>query len=134
MDAALAYRTQSALEVAGAGLFPRHGPRNARLRIDVVDTGLAHDTSTFVVVLPWGIEGVIVARSRERLPSSIVMGGRRQRVIPRELPGLGHVGTVELVPDVTPLASPRHARKIAYLIGPLFRDAVARARSALMRA
>ena len=134
MDPALAYRTQGALEAAGAVLFPRHGPRNARLRIDVVDSGLAHDTSTFIVVLPWGIEGLIFTGSGKRFPSSIVVGGRRHRVLQHELPGLGGFCTVELVPDVTPLASPRHARKVAYHIGPLFREAVARARSTLMDA
>jgi hypothetical protein len=127
MDAAFAYRTHHAFELLGPIVCPPRGPRNARLRVDVVDTGIAEDARTLIVVLPWAIEGVIFVPD-ERFPSSLVIGGRRHRVLHHELPELGSLRTVELVPDVTPLPSPRHARKIACLLAPLFRDAVAQAR------
>ena len=133
MDAAFAYRAHNAFGPAGLATFPRHGPRNVRLGVDVVDTGLAEDARTLILVLPWAIEGLIFAPD-EHFPSSIVIGGRSHRVFRHELPDLGTFRTVELVPDVTPLPSQRHARKIAYLIGPPFRDAVARARRQVMAA
>lgn len=133
MDAALAYRTHSAFGLAGPVVFPQHGPRNARLGVDVVDTGPAEDARTLILVLPWAIEGLIFVPD-EHFPSSIVIGGQRYPIFRHELPGLGRFRTVELVPDVTPLPSQRHARKIAYLIGPPFRDAVARERRQIVTA
>lgn len=133
MDTALAHRAQATFAVLGPAIFPRHGPRNWRLDVEVVDTGIAGDARTFIVVLPWGFEGVIFTGD-DRFPISLVLGGRRLRVARHELPDLGHFQTVELVENVTPLASPRHARKVACLIGPSFRDAVARARRELFAA
>ena len=133
MDTALAHRAQATFELIGPAVFPVHGPRNERLDVEVVDTGTAGDARTLIVVLPWGFEGVIFTAD-DRFPTSIMLGGRRQRVFHHELPGLGHFRTVELVENVMPLASPRHARKVACLIGPSFRDAVARARQELFAA
>lgn len=133
MDTAFAHRAQTTFELVGQAVFPVHGPRNSRLEVEVVDTGTAGDARTFIVVLPWGLEGVIFTAD-DRFPTSIVLGGRRQRVFHHELPGLGQFRTVELVEDVMPLASPRHARKVACLIGPSFRNAVARARQELFAA
>lgn len=133
MDAALAHRAHSAFGLAGPTIFPRHGPRNVRLAVDVVDTGLAEDVRTLVLVLPWAIEGLIFVPDGH-FPSSIVMGGLRYPVFRHELPDLGRFRTVELVPDVTALPSQHHARKIACLIGPPFRDAVARARQRVLTA
>ncbi|HEX4744071.1 MAG TPA: hypothetical protein VFW12_05300 [Candidatus Limnocylindria bacterium] len=126
MDAAFAYRAQTAFEVLGPSIFPVHGPRNTRLDVDVVDTGTAGDVRTCIVVLPWGLEGVIFTADAD-FPESIVLGGRHLRVSPHAVPALGRFRTVELVDDVAPLASPRHARKVACLIGPSFRQAVERA-------
>ena len=126
VDVAFAYRAQTAFEALGPSLFPVHGPRNIRLDVDVVDTGTAGVARTCIVVLPWGLEGVIFTADDD-FPESIVLGGRHLRVSRHAVPELGRFCTVELVDDVAPLASPRHARKVACLIGPLFRDAVARA-------
>ena len=126
MDAAFAYRAQCAFEALGPSLFPVHGPRNTRLEVDVVDTGAAGDVRTCIVVLPWGLEGVIFTAA-EDFPESIVLGGRHLRLSRHAVPALGRFRTVELVDDVAPLASPRHARKVACLIGPSFREAVAHA-------
>lgn len=126
MDVAFAYRAQTAFEALGPSLFPVHGPRNTRLDVEVVDTGTAGDARTCIVVLPWGLEGVIFTAD-EDFPDSIVLGGRHLRVSRHAIPELGQFRTVELVDDVAPLASPRHARKVAFLIGPSFREAVARA-------
>lgn len=133
MDTALAHRAQMAFAQVGQAVFPVHGPRNTRLDIEVVDTGPAGDARTLIVVVPWGLEGVIFMAD-DRFPPSIVLGGRRHRVFRHELRGLGPFRTVELVENVTPLASSRHARKVACLIGPSFRDAVARARQELFAA
>lgn len=133
MDAALAHRAQSTFGLAGAAVFPRHGPRSVRLGVDVVDAGLAEDTRILVLVLPWAIEGLIFAPD-EHFPSSIAIGGRRHDVLRHELPDLGGFRTVELVPDVTALPSQHHARKVAGLLGPPFRDAVAKARRQVMTA
>lgn len=126
MDAALAYRAQTTFEQLGSRLFPVHGPRNARLEVDVVDTGTVGDARTFIVVMPWGLEGVIFTADDD-FPGSIVLGGRHLRVSEHAVAHLGRFRTTELVDDVAPLASPRHARKVACLIGPSFREAVARA-------
>lgn len=133
MDAALAHRAQATFALLGPAVFPMHGRRNWRLDVEVVDTGLAGDALTLIVVLPWGFEGLIFAAD-DRFPTSLVLGGCRLRVIHHELPDLGRFRTVELVENVTPLASPRHARKVAWLIAPSFRDAVARARQELFAA
>jgi len=67
MDAALAHRAHSACGLAGPVVFPRHGPRNVRLAVDVVDAGLAEDVRTLIFVLPWAIELVPdVARARRQ--------------------------------------------------------------------
>ena len=133
MDAALAHRAHSAFGLAGPAIFPRHGPRNVRLALDVVDAGLAEDARILILVLPWAIEGLIFAPDGH-FPSSIAIGGRRHDVFRHELPDLGRFRTVELVPDVTALPSQHHARKVACLLGPPFRDAVARARRQVMTA
>ena len=105
MDAALAYRTHNAFGLAGLAAFPRHGPRNVRLAVDVVDTGLAEDARTLILVFPLAIEGLIFVPD-EQFPSSIVMGRRSHRVFRHELPDLG----------------------------PSFRDAVAQARRQIVTA
>lgn len=133
IDAALTYRAQAAFAARGPEVFPAHGPRNIRLDVEVMDTGVAGDARTFIVLLPWGFEGLIFTPD-ERFPSSLILGGRRLRVFHHELAELGRFRTVELVENVAPLASPRHARKVAYLIAPAFRDAVARARRELFGA
>lgn len=133
MDTALAHRAQATFALLGPALFPMHGPRNSRLDVEVVDTGIAGDARTFIVVLPWGFEGVIFTPD-DRFPASIVLGGRHHRVFHHEIRGLGPFRTVELVENVTPLASPRHARKVACLFGPSFRDAVTHARRELFAA
>ncbi len=133
MDTALAHRAQATFALLGPAVFPIHGPWNSRLEVEVVDTGSGGDAPTFIVVLPWGLEGLIFTPD-DRFPPSIALGGRRHRVFHHELRGLGHFLTVELVENVTPLASSRHARKVACLIGPSFRDAVARARQELFAA
>ena len=130
MTTALAHRARTAFAHIGSAVFPTHRPRNMHLGVDVVDTGVAGDTPTLVVVLPWGFEGIIFTPD-ERFPTSVVLGGRRLPVFRHELPVLGSFRTVELVENVMPLASTRHARKVACLIGPSFRDAVARARQEL---
>lgn len=127
MDVALARRAQASFETFGQLVCPAHGARNRRLGVDVVDTGDADDGHTFVVILPWAIEGLIVLPD-EVFPAEIVLGGRRQPVQRHDVPGLGIVRTVELVSDVTPLASLSHARKVARTLGAPFREAVVRAR------
>lgn len=127
MDAALIRRAQASFEASGHLVCPAHGARNRRLSVDIVDTGPADDGQTFVVVLPWALEGLIVLPD-ELFPREIVLGGRRQPVDRHVIPGLGIVRTVELVSDVTPLASQHHARKIARTLGVPFRSAVIAAR------
>lgn len=127
MDAALIRRAQASFEATGHVVCPAHGARNRRLAVDIVDSGPADDGQTFVVVLPWAMKGVIVLPD-EHFPREIVLGGRRQPVQRQFVPGLGVVRTVELVSDVTPLASQSHARKIARTIGVPFRNAVVDAR------
>ena len=133
MEIALAYRAQAALALHGQELFPTHGPRNGRLGVEVIDAGVAADVRTFVVVLPWGLEGLIFVPD-ERFPTSLLLGGRRLRIFRHDLEELGSFRTVELVDNVTPLASPHHARKVANLIAPSFREAAARARRELFGA
>jgi len=133
MSTALAHRARTTFAHDALALSPVHGPRNMHLGVEVVDTGVAGDAPTFIVVLPWAFKGVIFTPD-DRFPTSLALGGRRLSVFRHELPDLGPFRTVELVENVMPLASTRHARKVACLIGPSFRNAVARARQELFAA
>lgn len=103
---------------------------NARLGIEVLDSGVAYDTPTFVLITPWTLSGLAFPPD-ERFPDLLEIGGKPYPAYPIEVPALGRHRSIALVPDLSRLPTPGHARNIAEAMAPAFRAAVATAREAV---
>ncbi len=88
---------------------------------------MAGDTPTFVLVTPWTLNGLAFPPDGV-VPRRLTIAGREACVFAGEIVGLGPYRSVTLVPDVSRIPSPAHARKIARAMGKAFRAAVERAR------
>ncbi len=100
---------------------------NPELRVEVVEAAMAGDTPTLLLITPWTVFGLAFPPDG-RLPDRLAIGGELHRVHGGAIEGIGLFRSVSLVPDVWHVPSPAHARKVARILGPAFREAVAKAR------
>lgn len=123
----LAVRAQAAFEEIHRRAFAGDGAANARLKVEVVEAALAADTPTLVLIAPWTLNGLAFPPD-EDFPSHLVINKRRHPVFVTDVAGLGRFRSVNLVTDVSALASPAEARTVAGALAEPFRDAVRRSR------
>lgn len=121
----LAGRVRQAFERIHCSVFDP--ATNPKLTVEVVDAGMAGDTPTLIVITPWTLNALAFPPD-DRFPLTIRMSGREYAAYPIELPEVGPYRSFVLAPDVSLLPSAVHARKVARMMAPLFRDAVERAR------
>jgi hypothetical protein len=126
-ERALADRVRQAFERIQCSVFLLDPATNPKLTVEVVDAGMASDTPTLIVITPWTLNALAFPPD-DRFPLTIRMSGREYAAYPIELPEVGPYRSVVLAPDVSLLPSAVHARKVARMMAPLFRDAVERAR------
>lgn len=94
---------------------------NPPLKVEVLGSRTAGDTTTLVVVTPWTINGLVFAPAP---PVIVRLAGPRRPVHALELPSPGRFGSINLVPDVSGPARPG-ARPVATSWLAPFRSAVA---------
>jgi [NiFe]-hydrogenase assembly, chaperone, HybE len=127
LDLDLASRVGQAFERIHHSVFLLDPTTNPKLKVEVVDAGMAGDTPTLIVITPWTLSALAFPPD-DRFPPTIEMSGREYAAYPIELPEVGQYRSVNLAPDVSRLPSAAHARKVARLMAPIFRDAVEKVR------
>jgi NiFe hydrogenase assembly chaperone HybE-like protein len=110
--------------------FQLDPPSNPHLGIEVLDSGVAYDTPTFVLITPWTLNGLAFPPD-DRFPETLEIAAKPHRAYPIEVPALGRHRAVNLVPDVSTLPTSAYARAVAEAMAPAFRVAVAKAREAI---
>ncbi len=124
---ALARRTQTVFEAVHQRVFLGDPVANPRLAVEVLGAATAHDTPVLVLITPWTLNGLAFPPDGE-LPATLEVIGRPRQVFSAELEGVGPFRSVNLVSDVSRLARPEEARKLARSFAEPFRAAVERAR------
>lgn len=102
---------------------------NPRLKVEVLDETVAHDTPTLILVTPWTINGLAFPPDG-MLPETLAINGRSYPVFVADIDGIGPTHSVNLVATVAGIASPEAARSAARAIGEAFRISLARVREA----
>lgn len=102
---------------------------NPRLKVEVIEEAMAHDTPTMLLITPWTINGLAFPPDGT-LPETLIINGRSYPVFQADIEGIGLTHSVNLVATVAALASPEAARSAARAIGGEFLKALARAREA----
>lgn len=127
MDAELRDRIASWFTRVHREVFLGDPASNPRLGVEVLGPVEVGSATVFVLVTPWTLNGLVFLPD-ERFPDSLEVDGRRLDVLVHELPGIGRYHQVNLLGDVSPLASPAQAREVAKRLLPGFAEAVQRAR------
>lgn len=96
---------------------------NANLSVEATEAALVDGLPTLVLITPWTLNGLIFPLDRTG-PSELLIAGNLRRVVRGDVPPLGVYWSVNLVPDVSRLASPRQARTLANSFAGPFRDGV----------
>lgn len=117
----------AATEAAFQGIYERSfrgdAATNPRLKVEVLEPAVVADTPTLVLITPWTLNGLffppVDVSARE-----LVIDGERRPVFVNEIEELGRYLSVNLVPDVSNLQSPREARETARRLAEPFRNAV----------
>ncbi len=132
---------RSALDLADAVLeafqrvhetaFAGDQAANAALGVAVTDVLVARDTPTIVLLTPWTLNGLAFPPD-DHLPGNCEVAGRTRQVYRNELAGLGRYYSVNLVPNVSTIASQDEALTLANDLAEPWRDVVARMREALL--
>jgi hypothetical protein len=124
---ALRGRIQSTFETLHQPVAEAAFGSSTGIGVAVIDAGLALDTPTFILITPWTMNGLAFAPDGA-LPRALVVDGKTREVRSIDHRPLGHYLSVNLVPFGTHFPSPAHAHKVAQLLAPEFRRAVAQAR------
>ena len=96
---------------------------NANLSVEATEAALVDGLPTLVLITPWTLNGLIFPLDGTG-PSELLVAGNLRRVVRGDVPPLGVYWSVNLVPDVSRLASPRQARTLANSFAGPFRDGV----------
>ncbi len=102
---------------------------NAALEVAVTDVLVAGDTPTIVLLTPWTLNGLAFPPD-DRLPEHCEVAGKTRQVYRNSLAGLGEYYSVNLVPNVSTIASQHEALTLAHSFAEPWRDVVARLRGA----
>jgi hypothetical protein len=100
---------------------------NENLRVEITDTGVAHDTPVLILVAPWTLCG-LAQPSDGRLATDLRLGHNHYPALENELASVGRYWSVLLVPDVSGYGSQDEARSVARDLFEPFRSAVEKVR------
>jgi hypothetical protein len=117
-----------------------HGPAfdadtelSTGIEVDVIDSGIALDTPTFILLTPWTINGLAFPPDRN-FPVALEIDGATHPVYSIERSTLGPYRAVTLAPLGSHFPSAMHARHFAERAAPKFRRSVEEARAFLAMA
>ena len=96
---------------------------NPRLVVEATEAVVVAGVATLVLITPWTLNGLIFPPAGAG-PAELLIAGNLRRVHRGDVPPLGVYWSVNLVPDVSRLASPRQARTLANSFAGPFREAV----------
>lgn len=100
---------------------------NPALDVAVTDVLMAADTPTVVLVTPWTLNGLAFPPDRQ-LPARCEIGGASRLLFRNHLSGLGEYYSVNLVPDVSGIATQAEALKLALSLARPWADLIATSR------
>jgi hypothetical protein len=95
---------------------------NPRLAVEAVEAEEVDGVPTLVLVTPWTINGLLFPPGEG--PAELAIAAAPRRAFRGDVAPLGVYWSVNLVPDVSRLTSPRQARTLAESFAAPFRDAV----------
>ena len=119
----LVVRAVDAFESVFERVFRGDPAVNANLSVEATEAALVDGLPTLVLITPWTLNGLIFPLVGAG-PSELLIAGNLRRVVRGDVPPLGAYWSVNLVPDVSRLASPRQARTLANSFAGPFRDGV----------
>jgi hypothetical protein len=95
---------------------------NPRLRVEALEACLVDGVPTLLLIAPWTLNGLLFPTGAG--PAELTVAGAVRRAYRGDVPPLGVYWSVNLVADVSRLASPRQARTLAQSYVGSFREAV----------
>jgi hypothetical protein len=84
---------------------------------------LAADTPTIVLLTPWTLNGLALPPDRQ-LPARREIGGASRPIFRNHLAGLGEYRSANLIPDVSGIATPAEALRLALSMAGPWRDLI----------
>ena len=96
---------------------------NAQLEVEAIEAAFVGPVPTLVLITPWTLNGLLVPPDGAG-PTEVLVAGDLRRAFRGDVPPLGVYWAVNLVPDVSRLASPRQARTLANSFAGPFREGV----------
>ncbi len=100
---------------------------NPALAVAVTDLLMAGDTPTIVLLTPWTLNGLAFPPDRQ-LPARCEIAGATRLIFRNHLAGLGEYYSVNLIPDVSGIATQAEALKLALSLAEPWRDLIATSR------
>ncbi|HEY6793212.1 MAG TPA: [NiFe]-hydrogenase assembly chaperone HybE [Kineosporiaceae bacterium] len=119
----LLHRARTAFEDVHQRVFAGDPSANPRLVVETTEAAVVEGVPTLVLIAPWTLNGLIFPAAGGG-PAELMIAGSRRRAFRGDVAPLGVYWSVNLVPDVSRLSSPRQARTLANSFAVPFRDAV----------
>jgi hypothetical protein len=116
-------RAEAAFRKVQERVFADDPAINGNLVVEATEAAMVGSVPTLVLITPWTLNGLLVPPDGDGPAELLITGGLR-RAFRGDLAPLGVYWAVNLVPDVSRLASPRQARTLANSFAGPFRDAV----------
>jgi [NiFe]-hydrogenase assembly, chaperone, HybE len=116
-------RARTAFEAVHERVFAGDPAANPRLVVDTTEAAVVEGVPTLVLIAPWTLNGLIFPPDGAG-PADLMVAGTRRRAFRGDVAPLGVYWSVNLVPDVSRLSSPRQARTLASSFAGPFRDGV----------
>lgn len=121
LDDLVARATAAFLDVQER-VFADDPAANPRLAVEAIEAVLVEGVPTLVLITPWTINGLIFPAGDG--PAELTIAAAPRRAFRGDVAPLGVYWSVNLVPDVSRLTSPRQARTLAESFADPFRDGV----------
>jgi hypothetical protein len=118
----LAVRATAAFCGVQERVFADDPAANPRLAVETVEAAMVDGVATLVLITPWTINGLLFPAQDG--PTELTIAAAPRRAFRGDVAPLGVYWSVNLVPDVSRLTSPRQARTLAESFAEPFRDAV----------
>jgi len=119
----LVTRAEEAFRGVQLRVFADDPAVNANLSVEATEAAFVGRVATLVLITPWTLNGLLVSPD-DAGPSEVLVAGDLRRAFRGDVAPLGVYWAVNLVPDVSRLASLRQARTLANSFAGPFRDGV----------
>ena len=119
----LVERAEQAFRGVQQRVFADDPEVNAALEVEATEAAFVGPVPTLVLITPWTLNGLLVPPDGVG-PAEVLVAGDLRRAFRGDVAPLGVYWAVNLVPDVSRLASPRQARPLANSYAGPFREGV----------